>query len=140
MPIGYSKTPIQKKYLHSCSFDKSYTDRHNSLYITLKLKILPPGCKKFNIPSKNLKIFRDFIQNFVISEKCVTMARICDWKGKMSKVEEQNNSNFSHSYMILRSKISFRRVDLQVSVAPEQDAYSDYHSTQFSQWYSFLLH
>ena len=58
----------------------------------------------------------------------------------MSKVEEQNNSNFSHSYMILRSKISFRRVDLQVSVAPEQDAYSDYHSTQFSQWYSFLMH
>ena len=54
MPIGYSKTPIQKKYLHSCSFDKSYTDRHNSLYRALKLKILPPGCQKFNIPPKNL--------------------------------------------------------------------------------------
>ena len=54
MPIGYTKTPIQKKYLHSCRFDKSYKDRHNSLYRALKLKILPPGCQKFNIPSKNL--------------------------------------------------------------------------------------
>ena len=54
MPIGYSKTPIQKKYLHSCSFDKSYTDRHNPPYKALKLKILPPGCQQFNVPLKKV--------------------------------------------------------------------------------------
>ena len=42
---GCSKTSIQKKYLHSCSFNKSYTDRHNSPYKASKMKIYHQAVK-----------------------------------------------------------------------------------------------